>query len=144
MASALTKPSHGATWKADGSDNLVAAPLTSGSHPNSNAPGRRKEDDENLVATSITLASDPISAEELAQPSTRRNGDPGVVQRGAMVRRLTPTECERLQALPDGWTNPTGDAPDSRRYAALGDAVTASVGEWIGRRLIAADQETAA
>lgn len=27
----------------------VAAPLTSGSHPNSNAPGRKKEDDENLV-----------------------------------------------------------------------------------------------
>ncbi len=53
------------------------------------------------------------------------------------VRRLTPTECERLQALPDGWTNPDGKAPDSRRYAGLGDAVTASVGEWIGRRITA-------
>jgi DNA (cytosine-5)-methyltransferase 1 len=51
------------------------------------------------------------------------------------VRRLTPTECERLQALPDGWTD---FGPDSRRYAALGDAVTASVSEWIGRRLVAA------
>jgi site-specific DNA-cytosine methylase len=50
------------------------------------------------------------------------------------VRRLTPTECERLQGLPDGWTQ-LGDTPDSRRYSALGDAVTATVGEWIGRRL---------
>lgn len=54
---------------------------------------------------------------------------------GAVVRRLTPTECERLQALPDGWTNPNGDAPDSRRYAALGDAVTATVAQWIGERI---------
>ncbi len=59
-----------------------------------------------------------------------------VVQSG--VRRLTPIECERLQSLPDNWTAPTGSEPDSRRYAALGDAVTASVGEWIGRRIVAA------
>ena len=32
----------------------VAAPLTSGGHPNSNAPGRRKEDDVNLVAHALT------------------------------------------------------------------------------------------
>lgn len=53
------------------------------------------------------------------------------------VRRLTPTECERLQGLPDGWTQ-LGGTPDSRRYSALGDAVTATVAEWIGRRLVAA------
>lgn len=45
-------------------------------------------------------------------------------------------ECERLQGLPDDWTDPHGTAPDSRRYAGLGDAVTANVGEWIGRRLL--------
>ena len=49
------------------------------------------------------------------------------------VRRLTPTECERLQALPAGWTD---FGPDSRRYAALGDAVTASVAEWLGHQLM--------
>ena len=49
------------------------------------------------------------------------------------VRRLTPTECERLQGFPDGWTDM---GPDSRRYAALGDAVTVNVAEWIGRRLM--------
>lgn len=52
-----------------------------------------------------------------------------------LVRRLTPVECERLQALPDGWTD-VGAAADSRRYAALGDAVTASVSYWVARRLV--------
>jgi site-specific DNA-cytosine methylase len=54
------------------------------------------------------------------------------------VRRLTPVECERLQAWPDNWTQ-LGNTPDSRRYAACGDGVTATVSEWIGRRLISLD-----
>jgi len=57
---------------------------------------------------------------------------------GASVRRMMPVECERLQALPDNWTRVPDAVPDSRRYAALGDAVTVSVAEWIGRRLLAA------
>lgn len=50
------------------------------------------------------------------------------------VRKLTPIECERLQGLPDDWTN-VGKASNSRRYSAIGDAVTANVAEWIGRRI---------
>lgn len=58
---------------------------------------------------------------------------------GLGVRRLTPRlrECERLQSLPDGWTAPPGlHAPDGRRYAAVGDAVTSNVAQWIGERLL--------
>ncbi len=133
---------------------VLAAPLTAGGHPNSNAPGRRKEDDENLVAVHEDYTFDwqaggggnddsfrgksrawiddkPGRARSLVKNKTL------AVHTAASVRRLTRTECERLQALPDGWTNPAGDAPDSRRYAGLGDAVTASVGEWIGRRILA-------
>jgi DNA (cytosine-5)-methyltransferase 1 len=51
------------------------------------------------------------------------------------VRRLTPTECERLQGFPDGWT--AGQA-DSSRYRQLGNAVCVSVAEWIGRRILEA------
>jgi DNA (cytosine-5)-methyltransferase 1 len=55
----------------------------------------------------------------------------------AGVRRLTPVECERLQGMPDNWTAPPGlAAPDSRRYAAVGDAVTVPVARWIGERLL--------
>lgn len=57
-----------------------------------------------------------------------------------MVRRLTPTECERLQGFPDGWTEfgilhgKKTLQSDSKRYKQLGNAVTVSVAEWIARR----------
>lgn len=38
------------------------------------------------------------------------------------VRRLTPTECERLQGLPDGYTI-TDKASDTARYKALGNGM---------------------
>lgn len=51
------------------------------------------------------------------------------------VRRLTPTECERLQGFPDGWTEGQSDA---QRYKQLGNAVAVPVAEWIGRRILTA------
>lgn len=48
------------------------------------------------------------------------------------VRRLTPTECERLQGFPDGWT---AWQSDSTRYKQLGNAVAVPVAEWIGKRI---------
>lgn len=132
VVNALTKNGVGAGGGPD--DNAaqaghlvpIAATLTRGGHPNSNTPGRRKEDDYNLASTA--------------------HG----------VRRLTPRECERLQGFPDDWTAPAElggpgvyeqcagrwrlvrGVPDGRRYAALGDAVTVPVAEWIGRRLMEA------
>jgi DNA (cytosine-5)-methyltransferase 1 len=50
------------------------------------------------------------------------------------ARRLTPTECERLQGFPDGWT---AGQSDSVRYRQLGNAVAVPVAEWIGRRVAA-------
>jgi DNA (cytosine-5)-methyltransferase 1 len=62
-----------------------------------------------------------------------------VVAGAPTVRRLTPTECERLMGWPDGWTdipwNKKDHAPDSRRYAACGNGVVAPVAFWIGARL---------
>jgi len=40
------------------------------------------------------------------------------------IRRLTPTEAERLQGFPDGWTLPHSD---TNRYRMLGNAVTVNV-----------------
>ena len=38
-------------------------------------------------------------------PSHKKPEPPGAVQAASLsVRRLTPTECERLQGFPDGWT----------------------------------------
>ena len=60
------------------------------------------------------------------------------------VRRFTPSEVERVQGFPDGWTLPgvgqTGlkaERIDSLRYHAVGNAVTPPVAEWVGRRLLA-------
>lgn len=57
------------------------------------------------------------------------------------VRRLTPTECERLQGFPKGWTLPnedfhlSDDAIDALRYHAIGNAVSVPVVEWVARRV---------
>ena len=43
-----------------------------------------------------------------------------------LVRRLTPTECERLQGYPDGWTlygHDGKEISDTRRYQMLGNSV---------------------
>jgi len=45
------------------------------------------------------------------------------------IRKLTPTECERLQGFPDGWTK---GVSDTQRYKMLGNAVTTNVVEYIG------------
>ena len=47
-----------------------------------------------------------------------------------LIRRLTPLECERLQAFPDFWTEIQG-ASDSARYKALGNSVAIPCVEFI-------------
>ena len=50
------------------------------------------------------------------------------------VRRLTPTECERLQGFPDGWTafgHDNKPISDSARYKALGNSVAIPCVEFI-------------
>lgn len=60
------------------------------------------------------------------------------------VRRLTPTEGERLQGFPDGWTD-IGDwvdgkgkkhkSADSPRYKALGNSIALPFWQWMLRRM---------
>ncbi len=49
------------------------------------------------------------------------------------IRRLTPTECERLQGFPDGWT---AGISDTQRYKCLGNAVTVNVISTISEKLL--------
>lgn len=59
------------------------------------------------------------------------------------VRRLTPTECERLQGFPDGWTDirwrGKAAAPDGPRYKALGNSMAVNVMRWVGERIDAVE-----
>lgn len=57
------------------------------------------------------------------------------------VRRLTPTECERLMGLPDDYTRiswrgrPAADCQDGPRYKAIGNSMGVTVMRWIGSRI---------
>ena len=55
------------------------------------------------------------------------------------VRRLTPTECERLQGFPDGYTDipwrGKENSPDGPRYKALGNSMAVPCMRWIGERI---------
>ena len=64
---------------------------------------------------------------------------------GYTVRRLTPTECERLQGFPDDWTKvpyrgkPAEECPDTPRYKAIGNSMAVNVMRWLGVRIDAVD-----
>jgi DNA (cytosine-5)-methyltransferase 1 len=72
-------------------------------------------------------------------------GFEGSVMTPAMqVRRLTPTECERLQGFPDGYTaipwRKKFEAPDGPRYKALGNSMAVPCMAWIGKRIAEVDR----
>ena len=69
-------------------------------------------------------------------------GDKAHALIGQAVRRLTPVECERLQGMPDDYTQipwrgkPADECPDGPRYKAIGNSKAVTVVRWIGRRLL--------
>lgn len=50
-----------------------------------------------------------------------------LILQDTVVRKLTPIECERLQCMPDNWTNPTGDISNTQRYKMCGNAFNVDV-----------------
>jgi DNA-cytosine methyltransferase len=62
-----------------------------------------------------------------------------VVPSSGSIRRLTPTECCRLQGFPDDWNDWQSD---SARYKQMGNAVTVNVAEWIGQRIMQVQSQT--
>jgi DNA (cytosine-5)-methyltransferase 1 len=113
----------------------TAIPLTAGSPSmlGVRPPGRRKEDDYNLVVS--TLQGGGRRGHRIDAEGGAGGHD---IPIESSVRRLTPVECERLQGLPDGWTAEGTDGPhaESTRYRHCGNAVAVPVAKWIGRRLI--------
>jgi site-specific DNA-cytosine methylase len=78
--------------------------------------------------------TDVALAVQALQPSPQSHHAQLFIAQTPVVRRLTPTECERLQGFPDGWTD--GQA-DSNRYKQMGNAVAVPVVEWIISRMVA-------
>jgi DNA (cytosine-5)-methyltransferase 1 len=76
-----------------------------------------------------------ISGALAAQPGMKQTT---YLAQSMAVRRLTPTECERLQGFPDNYTQvphrgkPAADGP---RYKALGNSMAVPCMAWIGKRI---------
>lgn len=91
------------------------------------------------VAVSFTNPHDANEERKLNLSDTSRsvkppygNQQPLILTEDIELRRLTPTECERLQGFPDKFTE---GISDSQRYRALGNAVTVNVIEFLGRKI---------
>ena len=86
---------------------------------------------------------------DVAYALTAPNGGGRAQERNVLtpamqVRRLTPTECERLQGFPDDYTlipwrkKPASECPDGPRNKALGNSWAVPNVRWIGQRIDAA------
>jgi DNA (cytosine-5)-methyltransferase 1 len=107
-----------------GAPDTIAAPLTA------EAGRTGKGDSAQCVAVSPPLRCEGHDASEDGRGRRAFSVDLWG------VRRLTPTECERLQSFEDGWTS---GQSDSARYRQLGNAVCVNVIEWIARRIHAVE-----
>jgi len=89
-------------------------------------------------------ATQQMSVDVEKAPTLIKNPTPAVSSVTIGVRRLTPTECERLQGFSDGWTDvpyrgkPASDGP---RYKALGNSMAVPVMRWIGERIKMVDEQ---
>ena len=94
-------------------------------------------------ATENSEVNGTLQAKEQGQNLNSNN----VCRAGATVRRLTPTECERLQGYPDGWTDigewtdskgkGHKERSDSERYKALGNSIALPFWFYLLRRISA-------
>jgi DNA (cytosine-5)-methyltransferase 1 len=89
-------------------------------------------------ATANNFSATPLEvtpALQALRPSVQSHHAQTFIAGDYAVRRLTPTECERLQGFPDNYTNIKENCPDGSRYKALGNSMAVPVMKWIGERI---------
>lgn len=96
---------------------------------------------DNLVGIDFVVKSDKKDFRTFSDkgiaPALQARNDTHKLH-NARIRRLTPTECERLQGFPDDWTKyGVGEEPisDTQRYKMCGNAVTTNVVEAVIRNM---------
>jgi DNA (cytosine-5)-methyltransferase 1 len=129
--------------------NEVAPAVTTG--PPFSRTGNERVECEAIVPVQISSGSDPELMATLCAKDNEKWGcnqwvnEGKAIISGLSVRRLTPTECERLQGFPDGFTQipyrnkPAEKCPDGPRYKALGNSMAVPVMRWIGERIQAVE-----
>ena len=94
---------------------------------------QNQRDEVRMVGVAGALAAEPGAKQQTYTLSSMA------------VRRLTPTEYERLQGFPDGYTQipyrkkPAENCPDGPRYKALGNSMAVPCMAWIGQRIQAVE-----
>lgn len=112
--------------------------------------GLNRNQTQNAVARPV-ITPDRISKRQNGR-RFKKDGEPAFtvtaqdrhgVYDGATIRRLTPLECERLQAFPDNWTAEGVDGPisDTQRYKMCGNAVTTNVIQAVFERIFANEKQ---
>ena len=89
-------------------------------------------------ATANNFSATPLEvtpALQALRPSVQSHHAQTFIAGNYAVRRLTPTECERLQGFPDNYTNIKENCPDGPRYKSLGNSMAVPVMKWIGERI---------
>ena len=151
------KDCNGKGWNADGSAYTLDTMATQGVCTAFSCKDNGRDATDNLSPTlrsmsgvkpngggqvAVCFGGDvtrTLSARHDSSPCVDRGQD--VVAVASTVRRLTVTECERLQGLPDGWTKipwknkPAADCPDGPRYKGIGNGQTVQVMQWLAKRI---------
>ena len=72
---------------------------------------------------------------------TLNTTDRHAVCSSARVRKLTPTECLRLQGFPDDWFEGVDGYSDTAAYKAIGNSMAVPCMRWIGERIDTVEKE---
>ena len=145
------------TLTTDGhAQSAVAVPVAYGirtANTSSNGWGIQEECTHTLdcaqgVAVAFTTEQTPKFNDDCALTLTKQSPTGGgqiqSVMSAMQVRRLTPTEAERLMGFPDDYTaipwrkKPADQCPDGPRYKSLGNSWAVPNVRWIGQRIDAA------
>lgn len=131
--------------------------VTDGSHPTLRSMGHNNSHQNAGGHAAVAIQERAVSENPKAGPDGKGWRDDGAaytlearsitqaVATDWRVRRLTPTECERLMGFPDGHTKipwrgkPAEQCPDGPRYKACGNSMAVNCMAWIGDRIAAVE-----
>ena len=130
----------------DTCESLITQPLRSNrwggsdSHGHHGRSSPRADGADNLIAFANRTRDGDKQAEVMPGGIAPSLTNPGAGGRADAINVCAPTDANGMREAPGVpcGLDPCPRCPDGRRYAALGDAMTVNVIEWIGRRILAA------
>ena len=81
-------------------------------------PSEESEETAAMTSSSALSPQEPTDSQMESKSSYKDTSESSERMAGQSVRRLTPTECERLMGWPDGWTISKAWIPSARKRTA--------------------------